>query len=166
PLFLLLPGILNSETLFRIKILLHLILKRKINEKMINSSTPEKELVKKLVNGDEMAFKEIFYRYKGRLFSYCCRFTKSEALAEDIVQEVLIKIWTNREQINPERAFSSYLDTITRNHSLNFLKKAASNAALKERLFHDYDKTHCEPESQLVYREWSKIAKKAIALLP
>ncbi len=133
---------------------------------MIDQSTPEKELVERIIEGDEIAFKEIFYRYKNRLFSYCCRFTKSEVQAEEIVQDVLIKIWTNRGQLNPNLSFSSYLYTIIRNHSLNFLKKAASDAALRARLFYYFEHSHCDPEEKLIYNDLSKIAKKAIALLP
>lgn len=133
---------------------------------MANTSVPEKELVERLISGDEVAFTEIFYCYKDKLLSYCCRFTKSEVMAEEIVQNVLIKIWTNREQINPELSFSSYLYTIARNDSLNFLKKAASDVAFKERLLYYFERSHCEPEEKLIYSELNGIAEKAIALLP
>lgn len=136
------------------------------DDEMIHHATPESELVERIKNGDERAFKEIFYRYKDKLFSYCCRFTKSETMAEEIVQDVLLKIWTTRERLNPELSFSNYLYTITRNYSLNFLKKAASDAALRNRLFYHFDETRCEPEETLIYNDLNRIAQKAIALLP
>lgn len=132
---------------------------------MENSSTSEKELIKRIKNGDQSAFREIFYRYKDKLLSYCFRYTKSEAIAEEIIDDVLVKIWTQRDNIDPDRSFNNYLYTITRNHSLNFLKKAVTNAALRENLISRFEKRHCEPEDQLVYNDLTSIAEKAIASL-
>lgn len=133
---------------------------------MDTNVTPEKELVEKVIHGDEAAFKVLFYRYKDKLFSYCFRFTKSEAIAEEIVQDVLLKIWTGREQINKELSFNSYLYTITRNYSLNFLKKAAADAALRRKLFYYFDQYNCNPEDDIAYNNLVDIAAKAIDLLP
>jgi RNA polymerase sigma-70 factor (ECF subfamily) len=133
---------------------------------MNNNFTPEKELVERIVSGDQTAFKEIFYRYKDKLFSYCFRFTKSEEVAEEIVQDVLLKIWTDRKRIDPDLSFSSYLYTITRNYSFNFLKKAAANISLQEKLFYYFDHYHSQPEDQLVFNDLTSIVNKAVALLP
>lgn len=133
---------------------------------MVNNATPEKELVQRIKSGDQAAFKEIFFRYKDKLLSYCFRFTKSEAIAEEIVDDVLVKIWTTREDIDLDRSFNSYLYTIARNYNLNFLKKAATNKALKENLFHYFEKYHCHPEDALIYNDLENIAEKAIAALP
>lgn len=133
---------------------------------MVDNFTTEKELVQRVICGDQYAFKEIFHRYKDKLFSYCFRFTKSEPIAEEIVQDVLLKIWVDRERINPELSFCSYLYTITKNYSLNFLKKAAADAAMKERLCCYFEEFHCEPETQLIYKDIVRIANEAVALLP
>ena len=128
--------------------------------------TQEKALIVGVKSGDEAAFKRIFYRYKDKLFSYCYRFIKSESLAEEIVQEVLIKIWTHREELNPDLSFDSYLYIIARNLSLNYLRKAATDDALKARLIARIDAQHCEPEEQLIFNDFSAIAQHAIAQLP
>lgn len=133
---------------------------------MIESVTPEKILVERVRAGDESAFREIFYRYKDKLLSYCFRFTKSEEIAEEIVHDVLIKIWTTRQQIDPDRSFNAYLYTIAKNYSLNFLKKAATNASLQSGLFHYFENNHCQPEEEIIYLDLSNITEKAIASLP
>lgn len=133
---------------------------------MDDNFTIEKELVKRVISGDQAAFKEIFYRYKDKLFSYCFRFTKSESAAEEIVQDVLLKIWIDRERIDPELSFNSYLYTITKNYSLNFLKKAAADVSLREKLFRYFDQYHQEPEDQLIFKDLSNVTKEAISLLP
>ncbi len=133
---------------------------------MIDSFTPEKKLIEKVKSGDQSAFKEIFYRYKDKLLSYCLRFTKSETIAEEIVHDVLIKIWTEREKIDLTLSFNSYLYIITRNYSLNFLKKAATNASLQQKLAYYLEKNRWQPEDDLVYHDLENIAERAIDLLP
>lgn len=133
---------------------------------MHDSFTTEKELLERMRSGDQAAFKEIFYRYKDKLLSYCFRFTKSEAIAEEIVDDVLVKIWTAREHIDPNLSFNSYLYTIARNDSLNFLKKAATNTAIKEKLFQYVEQCHCQPEEEVIYNDIKNIAAQAIAGLP
>lgn len=133
---------------------------------MNDNFTSEKVLVEKIISGDQSAFKEIFYRYKDKLFSYCYRFTKTETIAEEIVHDVFLKIWTEREQINPDLSFSSYLYTITHNHALNFLKKAAADISLRGKLFYYFEQYHRQPEDQLIYNDLVGIVQQAVALLP
>lgn len=123
-------------------------------------------LVKRISQGDERAFQEMFYAYKDRLFSYCCRFTKSEELAEEIIHDALLKVWNDRHHLDPERSLVGYLYTITRNLSLNFLKKVAAEEALKERVRHRTPHFHNDTEEAIDYANLKRIAKVAICRLP
>ena len=126
----------------------------------------EKKLVSRIRQGDEVAFREAFYQYKDRLFSYCYRFTKSEASAEELVHDALLKVWTNRRHLDPERPFIGYLYTITRNLALNFLKKSASEAALKKSVQQHSLAWHNDTEEAVHYANLEHIAKMAIHQLP
>ncbi|SEM66216.1 Sigma-70 region 2 [bacterium A37T11] len=66
------------------------------------SLTDEKELLIKLRDGDEKAFTQIYHRYKDKLVYHVLRMLKSEELAEELMQELFLKIWKNREHIDPE----------------------------------------------------------------
>lgn len=85
-------------------------------EKDFNNETI---LIQKLRGGDPFAFEKIFSRYSNKLYQFSLSYLKSEADAEDIVEEVFFKIWQNRETIKTETSFQSYLFTIT----LNFIKR-------------------------------------------
>lgn len=133
---------------------------------MEQNDSYEKRLVRKIRHGDEKAFQEAFYQYKDRLFSYCYRFTKSEDLAEEIVHDALLKVWTNRKFLDENRSFISYLYTITRNLALNFLKKSATDEVLKRNVQAYFATWHNETEDAVHYANLEEIANLAISQLP
>lgn len=89
---------------------------------MENDST-DKELIKLLVNGDVKSFDILFSIYAKRLFGFAYRFLHSKHEAEELVQDVFIKVWEKREDIKPELSFKSYLFTIAYRDILNRMRK-------------------------------------------
>ncbi|CAL1519481.1 RNA polymerase sigma-70 factor [Chitinophaga sp. MM2321] len=88
----------------------------------------EKLLLKQTAEGDERAFEQLFRAYHQELGAYVLRVTKSVALAEEVVQEVFIKIWTKRTQLQEVNNFRSYLFIASRNHTYNVLRQQAREA--------------------------------------
>ncbi len=76
-----------------------------------------------LRNGDVRAFDDLFERYGKRLYHFALGYLKSIADAEEIVQEVFLKIWKNRMRINSELSFRSYLFTIAYRQIAEVLRK-------------------------------------------
>lgn len=82
------------------------------------------ELYTKVQNGDKSALEQIYDRYEKLLFSFAYRMTQSQDSAEDVVQEVFIKLWRKKGVYSEEKGkFSSWLLTITRNTCLDFIRK-------------------------------------------
>ena len=75
-----------------------------------------------LREGDEKAFEEIYLNYYNRTLYFLTGLVKCEEDAKELTQEVFIKLWTNREKINPVRSVHNYMYTIARNAAFNFLK--------------------------------------------
>ena len=74
---------------------------------------------------DQEVFLHLVNRYENRLFRYIRRFTGvSIECAEDILQEVFIKIYRNLNDFDPDLSFSSWVYRITHNEAINHLKKA------------------------------------------
>ena len=73
--------------------------------------------------GNEMAFKQLFLKYHQQLGTHIFRITNSMELAEEIVQDVFLKIWMNREALSEVHNFKAYLFVISKNHTLNCLRK-------------------------------------------
>jgi RNA polymerase sigma-70 factor (ECF subfamily) len=83
-----------------------------------------------IADGDTHAFTEIFHYYNARLFPFVCRLTKSEAIAEEIVQEVFLRLWVNRGKVAAMERPGAWLFLVASNLSLTHLRNAV-NIAIK-----------------------------------
>jgi RNA polymerase sigma-70 factor, ECF subfamily len=94
------------------------------------------ELVLLLKKDDRVAFYHIYERYSKRLYGFVLRYIKQEADAEEIVQEVFIKIWEVRNRLDVYSSFESFLFTIAYNSTIGLLRKRVT-----EKKYLDYLKT-------------------------
>lgn len=131
-----------------------------------NQKNSEKLLIKELSEGNEKAFHKLFNVYQKDVFSYSLSFLKSEPLADEIVQEVFIKVWLKRSSLDNSLSFKSYLMTITRNMTLNLLKKAANNEKLREEVFRRSQKSYNPIYNQIREKDLEVIKQNALDLLP
>ncbi len=90
--------------------------------------------IHKLINGDQSALEELFNYYYPRLYNFSKSFLKIEEGIDDILQEVFIKIWQNRESIKKPDTFNSYIFTITKNLLLNELRRKLSDSKTKSEI--------------------------------
>src|SRR5690606_434902 len=90
----------------------------------------DKLLVESLICHNEAAFRWLYDLYRHDVYRYSKSFLKLEVYAEEIVQEVFMKVWMNRENLDVNLSFKSYLFTVTKNLTLNFLRKAANDRQL------------------------------------
>jgi RNA polymerase sigma-70 factor (ECF subfamily) len=92
-------------------------------EKLLHT---EKELVKKLKEGDSFAFEVLFYKYRNRVKGFAVKIVPAQVDPEEIVQEVFVKLWLKKESVDPSKEFQSYLFSIARNLVLDHLKSAVN----------------------------------------
>ncbi len=92
-------------------------------------------ILQQVIEGDKAAFTVLFDHYKGPAMRFCYTIVKDEAEAENMLQDVFIKIWERRHQIKPELNFNSYLYTCLRNVSFDFLKKMEKEQLLRQKYF-------------------------------
>jgi len=128
--------------------------------------TEDKELLTRLINGDQLAFAQIYNQYRSKMYAYAYNLCKSPETAEEIVQEVFIRIWQKKEQINIDLNFSAYIKKITLNHVLNHLKKVAREKKLQEEIFNYIEAIRNTTEDNVLEKELLKTYDEAIALLP
>jgi RNA polymerase sigma-70 factor, ECF subfamily len=82
-----------------------------------------KELLLLLQKGDRVAFYNLYERYSKRLYGFVLQYVKVDTDAEEIVQEVFIKIWGKRKTIDVYSSFESFLFTIAYNATMSLLRK-------------------------------------------
>ena len=92
------------------------------------------ELIGLLKKGDVAAFDTIYNMYCHKLHQFVIRYLKQEEDAEEIVQEVFIKIWESKAKIKNHASFESFLFTISYNATISLLRKRLSESKSKEYL--------------------------------
>ena len=75
----------------------------------------EQQLVSLLQGGSPFAFERLFKNYSQKLYRFSFSYLKSETEAEEIVQDVFMKLWENRHHLKSDTSFQSYLFTIAFN---------------------------------------------------
>ena len=126
----------------------------------------EKLLVSELKNGNEKAFRQLFDLYYQNIYGYSISLLKSKEAAEENVQDVFMKVWQNRENLNLDQSFKAYIFTIARNQAFNFLNKAANEATLKEEIFYESQKSHDYVDYSIREEDCKKLRKEAMKQLP
>jgi len=89
----------------------------------------ETEWILALKEGDLVAFNHLFDRYGKRLYHFSIGYLKSAENAEEIVQEVFLRIWETRFELSAQKSIEAYLFTIARNGILNTIRKSKSEQA-------------------------------------
>jgi len=134
---------------------------------MNTDSKTDKELVIQIRNGDITAFDKIYKKYSNRLYLFVFGIIKSQKDAEDIIQEVFIKIWDKKDKINEHLSFQSFLFTIAHNTTISLIRKK-----VKETDFVAHIKSIQNPvkttsdESEIEYKELKNRLENTIKKLP
>lgn len=120
------------------------------------------QLLRLLRDDDATAFRIIYENYQGKVFLFALRLTKSKTDAEEIVQEVFVKIWEKRSGIEAERNFNAYILTITRNLILDRLKKANRDKAIQQRIYQNIQALQSVGINELIEKELHRLYEQAI----
>jgi RNA polymerase sigma factor (sigma-70 family) len=83
----------------------------------------EAEVLRRLSEGDERALEEIMLRYREKVFNVARRFLRSNDLAVEIVQEVFITVWFQRQNFADSTDIGGYCRTLARNKTIKYLNK-------------------------------------------
>lgn len=126
----------------------------------------EMSLLALMKNEDKDAFIQIYNHYRKPLHSFIIRFVKVPAHAEDILQEVFLKLWEIRTRVNPQLGFKAYLYRITRNIVYKFLKKCAIDQMLQAQIIHHIQPENNQLQLQLEWEEYKEKIDAAILQLP
>jgi RNA polymerase sigma-70 factor (family 1) len=93
---------------------------------------PDENTLLKVTQGDEAAFAELYNYYKGPALRFSMSLLKDEEEAENMTQDVFLKIWIKRSHIKPDHNFTSYLFTCLRNMAFDHFKKLEKNEQLRK----------------------------------
>ncbi|MFW5760900.1 MAG: RNA polymerase sigma factor [Cyclobacteriaceae bacterium] len=116
---------------------------------------------------DKKSFAELFKRYSKKVFQLALHYFHNEDDAEEIVQEVFIKIWIKRKSIQSPEAFSSFLYTTAKNMIFDSFRKEIKHKAYAEYLSKSsFHKQTENTEETIFYNDLEKIYTQLLEELP
>jgi RNA polymerase sigma-70 factor, ECF subfamily len=125
----------------------------------------DKQLVSRLRIGDKRAFEEIFRKYSEKIYYFAIRYYNSAEDAENIVQDVFIKLWDEREGVKEELSLNNYIYTIAKNHLFNIHRKKINEKAYRSYIV-DHLVQSANLENELIYADLKAGVDKIIDELP
>lgn len=126
----------------------------------------EKALVEDLKMGSRQALATLYNSYADKLYHFCLKISKSPSLAEDVVQDVFVRVWNNRTAINSSLTFESYLFTIARNRLFDLIKRASKESKILDEMLAYASLSRNSVEQTISFQECSNLLNEAIASLP
>lgn len=93
----------------------------------------EKALVLSIAGGDQKAFAILFDYYRNRIYTVALALTESKQAAEEIVQDVFVKVWLKRAELHAVEKMDAWLFVIAKNMVFSYLRSEAAKARNKKR---------------------------------
>jgi RNA polymerase sigma-70 factor (family 1) len=124
-----------------------------------------KFLIHQLQHGSEQAFTLLYDKYSKQLYRNILRLVKDEDVAQELLQDLFLKIWENRWNINPDKSFKSYLFKIAENLVYTHFGKIAKDNRLIAKLVISYVDLDTNAEETIINKENHELLNKAITSL-
>ncbi len=137
---------------------------------MLPENTKSVDIIKlqeKISNGDQVAFRQFFDLFASPLLHFAFLILKHKDVALEIVDDVFIKIWKQRERITAIENIRVYLYRAVKNSALNYLEKKANQLVTEPFDFMDIDvRCTINPEDEMIGSEIMAQIHEAIESLP
>ena len=125
-------------------------------------------LLQQIAAGNQSAFEQVYNAFYTRLYRFALAMVRTKEPAEEIVEDVFIKIWQQRENVISIQNLKVYLYTATKNTALNYLSRMA-----KESITEPFDhvqiwleSTSISPEQMMITSQMFKKIQEAVDALP
>jgi RNA polymerase sigma-70 factor (ECF subfamily) len=126
----------------------------------------DKELFALIAQEDEEAFEQLFYRYLAKLQLVILKVVKNETVVNDIIQEVFLSIWIDRERLTEVESPSRWIFRIMYNRSLSWLERQTVREKAKGTIIHNTREAANDTEEAVFFAETSRLIREAIRRLP
>lgn len=123
-------------------------------------------LVIRLRQGDRTAYETIYKRYAERMYYFSMKYLENETEAEEVTQNVFIKLWVKREELREDLSLNSFLFMITKNIVIDVLRKRKRDRELSEKIGLQQQQLMEAPDDIFEYQELAAEINKLISSLP
>ena len=132
-----------------------------------NLRATDKQLLQKVIShNDYKAFECLFSRYYDVLCIQVKGIISCEHRAEEIVSDVFVKMWKNRDRITISSSLKAYLYTAVKNQAIDYLRKQEKRRKVNGTQNPNVPSNYISPEERIFYEETRGIIQEAIDALP
>ena len=124
------------------------------------------ELISRIKEGDESAFRIVFDLYSSKLYAFSYRFLKEKEPCQEVVQEVFLNLWINRAKLDTQYPIAPYLYTITRRLTLNVLRNVATSQSAMNKMWLNVKKVSNETEQEVFLDDLSRFTEQVLSKMP
>ena len=122
----------------------------------------EKLMVTHLKSGDKQAFASIYEKNHRQIHVIALKYLKDESMAQDIVQDIFIKLWTFRENLKEDLSIKGFLITSVHNLVLNTIRNRKTEILKYVELGYKIHNRQNSFEEEMLLSEYARIAEKGI----
>nr|WP_294899440.1 RNA polymerase sigma-70 factor [uncultured Pedobacter sp.] len=122
-------------------------------------------LLKRVSLKDELAFAELYNRYRKKVYSYSFKILKYPDRAEDIVHEVFLTLWQH-DNLESILNLDAYLRVVTRNQTLKLLRRQQLELKSNKSMFVAWQEVHNETEQEILLHDTYAQLLQGVAQLP
>jgi RNA polymerase sigma-70 factor (ECF subfamily) len=135
---------------------------------------PDVQLMLALKKGDRSAFEVLMRKYYARILNFIYRFLGNRQIAEDLTQDVFMKVYKSAFRYRPRSQFQTWLYTIAKNTCLNQLRRKRTMMVSLDQTFHASDNEFrteiadpdADPDRELLQKERASMIRAAVNALP
>ncbi|HWV69145.1 RNA polymerase sigma-70 factor [Chitinophaga sp.] len=126
----------------------------------------EKKLLLRAAAGHEESFTQLFFLYRHKLYSFLLRLTESPEMTEDVIQDVFLKLWKDREHLVNIEQFGGYIYRMAQHHVLNAFRRMAKETLIMAELTRVTEAASADAGERLRIREVREKLQYALDHLP
>ena len=123
------------------------------------------ELIQMCLSGNTNYFSDIVSRYKNLIYSMILKMINDNEEANDLAQEVFIKVYNNLHKYSPEYKLSTWIMRITQNHVIDYRRKKRHEFVSYEEVEYELSSS-ASAENTYLENEQKKVLEKAVDSLP
>lgn len=132
---------------------------------VIVDSLAQEVWIKRLQSGDVEAFEYLYNAHKLQLAMNLFKLLKCPQAVEDVLQDVFVKVWENRTELDPNLSFAGFLHRIASNKVIDFYRKSSRSNAYRTYLQHYAEMSYQHVDRILERKESKELLDKALNIL-
>lgn len=116
----------------------------------------------KRVQSSDHLFEDIFHTKKEKVYRFLLSMLKSEFVAEEVTQEVFIKLWVQRDSLETIQNIDAYLYRVTKNQALNHIRQATNSLKIVQRYTAPIPQYEECTEKKVMERDYQELLNRAL----